>query len=80
MQMFNTMSLNDPVHANRYKDTEATSYIHSNTSILSLFIDKSKILSSTVLVGDRSLIHVTNQGHTTLSLPNPYRTLALKMS
>lgn len=46
--------------------------------VYSSLLDKSNYLSSLVLVGDEPLIPVTNQGHATVLLSNPYCTLTLK--
>lgn len=71
------MMMNDPGHGGWYMDTGATYHLHGNACILNIILDKSNF-SSYVLVGDGSLILVTNVDNITILYPNPYRTLHLK--
>lgn len=71
------MMMNDPGHGGWYMDTRATSHIHGDAGLLSIILNKSNFFSY-VLVGDGSLILVTNVGHTAILYLNPYHTLHLK--
>lgn len=71
------MMIHDATHRGWYMDAGATSHLNGDVGTLNIVIDKNNF-SSSVLVRDVSLIHVTHVGHSALPVLNPYRTLYLK--